>query len=143
MEIGASTLKPSSAKRLREYGGGEPAPVQEFDDCVEQHDRQPIPLGKRQKQSSHLLPSYSQVSFQLFPEEVRNISARMITTSVDFPGANNEASDLRAAQNLPEQSISGPNLRLDSQSLGIANVEARNISFDGNMQGMHPHFRLM
>lgn len=133
MEIGASTLKPSSAKRLREYGGDEPAPVQEFDDRVEQHDRQPIPLGKRQKQSSHLLPS----SFQLFPEEARNISA------VDFPRANNEASDLRAAPNSPEQSISGPNLQLDSQSLGIANAEARNISFDGNMQGMHPHFRLM
>ena len=142
MEIDASTLGPSSAKRLREYGDDEPAPVQEFDDYVERHDGQSEPSSKRQKQSNHLLPGYSQVSFQIFPEEIRNISPGMITPPVDCPGAN-EASGLRAAQNLPKQSTSGPILQLDSQSLGIEIVEARNISFGGNMQGMYLHFRRM
>jgi hypothetical protein len=53
-------------------------------------------------------------------------------------------SDPRGAQNLPKESVSGQIIQLDSQSQAIASVEAGNIIFDGNMQGMPlSHYRRM
>jgi len=134
-----------NTKRLRGNGDDGFGPVQEFDNCVQQHDTQSEPLGKRQKQSNPLLLDYGQVpcNIQIFSEGIHNISAEMTTSLIDSSEANNEASNLREARNLSEESTSVPILQFDSQSLVIANVEARNISLDGNMQGMRLHLRRM
>jgi hypothetical protein len=131
-----------NAKRLRGNGDDGFGPVQEFDDCVQQDDNQSKPLSKRQKRSNPLLLDYSQVprNIQIFSEGVHNISAGMTTPPVDSHEANNESSDLREVRNLSEESTSVPILQLDSQPLVIANMDARSISLDGNMQGMRLHF---
>jgi hypothetical protein len=134
----SSGNNPRSAKRLRGVEDEELALVREFDDCVQRHDNQSEPLSKHQEQSNFLYCDSSQGSRDT--QRIFEVSAGMNNPTMHSPEANNEASVLREAPNISEQNTSVPTTQLDSHSLVIPNVEARNISLDGNMQGIRPHY---